>query len=237
MHYELTYNTSNTITVCARKSNLSIIQVNEVLSNIREYYPNINFKLTTFLSPGDIDLKTPLTSLKIPNNFFTKNLDEYILQGKYQIAIHSAKDIPLPLPNQLEVVALTKSISEVDCLLFCNKSFVNCIHSSLIIGTSSHRRTESIQKLFPKWQAKNIRGSIEERINLVHKKFIDGIVIAKAALIRLNLLHKYTTIDLPPPYAEFQGSLAVIAKSNSFYIKKIFSKINIKNENFFSRTK
>ena len=234
---ELTCKKPITITVCARASNLSIIQVNEVLLNIRKYYPYINFKLTTFLSPGDKDLKTPLTSLKIPNNFFTKNLDEYILEEKYQIAIHSAKDVPFPLSPQLEVVALTKSISEIDCLLFPKKNFFLCTDSQIIIGTSSLRRRETIQKLFPKWKTKNIRGCIEERINLIHKKVVNGIVVAKAAIIRLDLLNKYTIIDLPPPYAQFQGSLAVIAKYNSFYIKKIFSKINTNNENFFSRTK
>lgn len=237
MPFESTYKNSQTITVCARASTLSLIQVNEVLSDIQKYYPHITFNLATFSSPGDKDLLTPLTSPNVPKDFFTKNLDEYIIEGKYQIAIHSAKDVPIPLSPQLEIVALTKSISEIDCLLFCNNTFPSPTNSQIIIGTSSLRRIQTIQKLFPNWQHKSIRGSIEERINLIHKKTVHGIVIAKAALIRLNLLHKYTIIDLPPPYPPLQGSLMVIAKYNSFNIKKIFSKINTDNESFFSRLK
>lgn len=237
MPCESTYKNSQTITVCARASRLSLIQVNEVLLDIQKHYPHINFNLTTFSSPGDKDLFTPLTSSDVPEDFFTKNLDEYIIEGKYQIAIHSAKDVPRSLSPQLEIVALTKSISAIDCLLFCNDTLPSPSNSQIIIGTSSLRRIRTIQKLFPYWQNKSIRGSIEERINLIHKKTVHGIVIAKAALIRLNLLSKYTIIDLPPPYSPLQGSLMVIAKYNSFDIKKIFSKIHTGNESFFSRLK
>lgn len=237
MHLESTYNNSNIITVCSRASKLSLIQVNEVLSEVQRHYAHIEFKLTTFLSPGDKNLKISLTSPNVPNDFFTRNLDEHVIKGKYQIAIHSAKDVALPLPPQLEIIALTKSISEIDCLLFCKKIIPSPYNYQVVIGTSSLRRSITIQKLFPNWKTTSIRGSIEERINLIHTNTIQGIVVAKAALMRLNILEKYTTIDLPPPYAPLQGSLMVVAKYNSFNLKKIFCKININNENFFSRFK
>ena len=102
--------------VAARGSPLALRQCEEVLKELRLHHPQVRFDLTTVATLGDKDKKTSLRSLS-KTDFFTREVDERVLTGQSRIAIHSAKDLPDPLPDGLAVVALTQGVDPADALV------------------------------------------------------------------------------------------------------------------------
>lgn len=191
------------VRVAARSSALSKAQVEEVFSEL-----NLSFIPCWVETRGDLDKKTSLKNLD-KTDFFTKEVDELVLKGVCDISIHSAKDLPDPLPEGLKVIALTKGIDSSDSLVM---RAGESIRPGMTIGLSSQRREENLKKRDPTFQFKDIRGTIEERLRLLDSKEVDGVVIAECALIRLKLTH-LNRVKLEGETAPLQGRLAILAKS------------------------
>ncbi len=211
------------LTVGARSSKLSQTQVSEVLHALKIFHPEIEFE-TTFTwieTTGDKDQKTSLKTLG-QTDFFTKEVDERQLQGHFRVSIHSAKDLPSPLPKGLKIVALTKCIDPRDALVLREGDTIDCLPKGAKIATSSSRREEAILQLRRDVSICEIRGTIEKRLEALHSKQVDGIIIAEAALIRLQLTH-LNRVLLKGPTAEFQGQLAIIAKDDDDEMNALFS--------------
>lgn len=195
------------------------MQLKEIQREIDAYQKGLHLEPILFKTTGDIDQKTSLKQLE-KTNFFTKEIDEDLLQGKVDLAIHSAKDLPENLPEGLEILAITKGIDSSDSLVF--KKGLKTLPENARIGTSSNRREEAIKKLFPKSLAVDIRGTIQQRLKLLEKD-LDAVIIAEAALIRLSLNPQ--RIKLPIKTPPLQGKLAVVARKDSPH-KNLFSLID-----------
>jgi len=209
------------IRVAARASPLSRAQVEEVL---QELHPNVEFSMTWVETTGDKDLHTSLRTLP-RNDFFTKELDEMLLQGSCDVAIHSAKDLPIPLPKGLRCVALTKGVDPRDVLVLRAGVSLDTLPLHAKIGTSSIRREATIKSLRPDLECRDIRGTIDKRLQKLFSNEIDGVVIAYAALIRLKKLHLHFIL-LDGPTAKYQGRLAVVARHQNEEMKQFFSAID-----------
>lgn len=209
------------ITVGARASPLSRIQVQEVLKELQEHYPTIQFVMHYMETTGDLDHKTSLRDLD-KTNFFTKEIDQEVLSGRCRIGVHSAKDLPSPIPKGLTLVCLTKGLSSADSLVMNPGMTVDSLPKHAKIATSSLRREECVKLLRKDLTFCDIRGTIDQRLSKLHSGEVDGVVIAEAALIRLNLTH-LNRITLPGPTAEGQGQLAVVAKDADNEMKQLFA--------------
>ncbi len=207
------------VKVGARGSNLSQKQVWEVLKELNNFYPFITFDPVWVKTTGDKDLKTSLRHME-NSNFFTKELDDLLLQGHFRISMHSAKDLPEPLVDGLCMVALTLGLDSSDSLVI-SPTFTGRGK----IATSSLRREKTILELYPESQIVDIRGTIEQRISYLERGEIEGLVVAECALMRLGLTH-LTRIKLDCPVAQNQGKLAVIARSDDQEMQKIFACID-----------
>lgn len=201
--------------VGARDSKLSQVQVEEVLTELKQFHPHVKFSPFWVKTTGDKDLKTSLRSLD-KTDFFTKELDQMLLEGKIRIAIHSAKDLPEPLPVGLSVVAITKGVDPSDSLVFHE------LPQGAKIGCSSERREKVLLHLRPDFRCVDIRGNIEQRLSLLDQGIVDGVVLAEAALIRLGLTHR-RRIQLPGQAAPLQGKLAVVARTDDSEMMELFS--------------
>ena len=162
---------------------------------------------------GDKDKKTSLRTLDKKSDFFTKELDELLLRGDIDCAIHSAKDLPDPLPSGLVLAALTKGLDPRDSLVFKEP-----LKEGATVATSSARREEIIRAWRPDIKCVDVRGTIEERL----AKEVDGVVIAEAALIRLGLTH-LQRIFLPGDTAPLQGRLAIVVHQDNHAVRKQFA--------------
>lgn len=214
--------------VAARSSKLSQIQAVEVLSELRQYVPEVRFSFCYVKTIGDLDRKTSLRSLG-KTDFFTKELDQMLLNHECRITIHSAKDLPDPIPEGLEVIAITKGVDPSDSLVYCKEA---AFDANCVIAVSSERREEAVRKLFPSVKFCDIRGTIEERLSQIDGKKIHGAVIAEAALIRLGLTH-LERIRLPGETTALQGQLAVIARKNDLEMQKLFLPLDTRQKSLY----
>lgn len=176
-------------------------------------YPHLLFAPIFIKTSGDCDRTTSLRTLD-KSDFFTREIDEMLLKGECRLAIHSAKDLPEPLPKGLKLVALTKGVDPSDSLVLRQGEQLG---AKKIVATSSVRREEMVRLLFPDVDFVDIRGTIGERLAKLEKGEVDGVVIAEAALIRLELTH-LNRISLPGETAPFQGRLAIIARADDHEI-------------------
>lgn len=219
------------ISIGARPSPLSQVQVQEVLLEIRQIYPTIDFHIHSIPTVGDKDLKSSLRDLD-KTNFFTKEIDEAVLNGTCRLGIHSAKDLPDPLPKELSLICLTKGLCSFDSLVLQSGFTLDSLPKGALIATSSKRREEMIKKLRDDFTFCDIRGTINQRLAQLEKGVIDGVVIAEAALIRLGFTHLNRLI-LSEPTVEGQGQLAILARKEDEEMRKLFASIDSRQERFF----
>ncbi|HRD55549.1 MAG TPA: hydroxymethylbilane synthase [Parachlamydiaceae bacterium] len=215
------------ITVSARKSPLSKAQVEETLLEIRKYHPDIYFESIFIDTTGDLDLQTSLRNLD-KTNFFTKELDELLLEGKCQIAVHSAKDLPDPLLKGLKIAAITKGLDSRDVLVLRKGETLRSLKKGAIIALSSKKRKEAIRALREDLSFQDIRGPIHTRLKVLDSKKADGVVIAEAALIRLKLTH-LNRIYLTGETTPLQGQLAILTQDANMEMLKLFSCLDSRN--------
>lgn len=210
----------------ARKSPLSIAQVKEVTQLLKAYNNEIEFQLRTFLTTGDNDLKTSLKPME-KTNFFTKEIDEALILGEIDIGVHSAKDLPDSLPDDLTIYAITQGVDPRDSLVMYPPYTLKTLPPNAKIGISSIRREEGLRKLRSDFQFVDVRGTIQMRLDILKEKKVDAIVIAEAALIRLGLEHIHREI-LPFEPTPLQGKLAIVGKKNNPHLKELFVAVDIR---------
>ncbi len=208
--------------VVARNSKLSLIQVKEVFDLLET---PIDFEIIPVYSYGDKHKEISLLDPNLPQDFFTRELDEYIKDDKADIAIHSAKDLPFPLPDYLELIALTEGKTDKDALVSRNNLTLQDLPVNSKIGLSSKIRKENILSVRRDLQIIPLRGTIEERINYIYEGKVDAIVVALCALERLNLLHLVSEV-LPFKTHPLQGKLTVVSKKGKPELKKIFYELD-----------
>lgn len=208
------------ISVGARSSPLSRAQVSEVLEHLRVFHPDVSFEPYFTLSMGDQDKKTSLRSLG-KTDFFTKEIDDLLLQGRCRIGIHSAKDLPEPLPLGLKMIALTKGVDSSDALVIRPLETLSSLRPGALIATSSERREEAVKQLRPDFTFCDLRGTISERLTLLEQGKADGVVVAEAALIRLGLTH-LNRLRIPGETIPGQGKLAILSRDHDEEMETLF---------------
>lgn len=222
------------ITVGCRTSPLSKAQVEEIYREIKLHHSSLIFNPVYIECTGDKDRKTSLRMLD-KTNFFTKEIDGLLLQGGIRIGVHAAKDLPEPLPEGLQLIAMTKGLDPRDALVFKKRGeTLETLPSGARIGTSSTRREEMLMKRRQDLQFVDIRGTIEMRLRLLEENIVDAVVIAECALIRLKL-HNLPRCIFEDETAPHQGRLAVVAREDDLEIKYLFSPIH-HEKNSLSRT-
>lgn len=207
------------IKVGARKSPLSQAQYEEIYQELSQFIP-VAFVPIWIDTVGDKDKTTSLRSLD-KTDFFTREIDEMVLSGKCRIAVHSAKDLPEPLRQGLKMIALTQGVDSSDVLVINNP-----LKSGAVIASSSERRETMILKRWPDFKCVDIRGTIGERLAFLDSGKVDGVVMAKAALIRLRILNERQWIQLEGETTPLQGKLAVIARHDDVEIEELFKPID-----------
>lgn len=210
----------STLKVGSRSSALALIQVKEVFAQL----PNLSFTSVSFKTAGDKDKTTPLTA-GVADNFFTDAIDQALLEGQIDVAVHSAKDLPQQLPDGLEILALTRGLEDADA--WVSPYAFNALKPQAHVGTSSQLRQAQVKALRPDVQIVDIRGTIEERLKLVQDKKIDGIIVALCALKRLGL-HAHVKEVLPWEGMPLQGQLAIVGKSGNEHLKKLFKPLDVR---------
>ncbi len=212
-----------TFKVGTRSSNLSMVQTKDALDRIKMEMPGISFKIISMSSPGDEDQTTNLQSSD--PNFFTKYLDTAVLSGELDFAIHSAKDVSEFLDDQLDWFWLPWKEDPKDVLILRPDESIQELVKNPVIGISSDRRQKYATRRFPGGKLKNVRGTIENRLAALDRGEYDLLIMAAAALNRLNLQSRITEIipisELQPPKG--QGCLSLIFRKTDKRVQQLRS--------------
>ena len=209
------------IRVIARGSRLSRLQVEEVFKN----FPELAYEIKYLESYGDKNQQISLLNGEAPADIFTRELDDAIRLGDADIAIHSAKDLPYPLPEDIEVIALFPAFDTTDSLVSRDHKKLAELPAGSIIGTSSPLRKKGLNELRPDLTIKGIRGCIEERVQQVKDDKYDAAIVATCALKRLGMEDEIAEV-LPFPTHPLQGFLAITALKGSA-LKQAFASKSI----------
>lgn len=222
------------IKIGTRKSKLALAQTNMVVNEIEKYFPSINIEVVHFTTKGDKVLNKPLINIGGKGVFVTE-IEDALLNKEIDLAVHSAKDLPLKLQDNLTISAVLKRGNYRDTLVTVKGKEID-FSKETVIGTGSNRRKLAFKNLYPNATFKDIRGNVDTRLNKLYNGEYDGIILAMAGLERLDLLSDSRFTFTPFDYKEFvpapcQGIIAVESRNND--LTEILSKINHK-DTFYS---
>ena len=210
------------IRVIARQSRLSQLQVQEAMAR----FPDVDFTLETLSSYGDQHQHISLLNGEAPADMFTRELDEALISGRADIAIHSAKDLPYPLDERLEVIALFPPFDTSDSLVSRDHLTLAQLPPGSTVGTSSPMRRRELVALRPDLQIVGIRGCIEERVRQVRDGEIDAAIVATCALKRLGMEADISEV-LPFETHPLQGYLAITSLKGHTDLKVLFERDDV----------
>lgn len=180
-------------------------------------------KLILITSSGDVDLVKPIYELGV-QGVFTKELDIALLSGEADIAVHSLKDVPIVPATGLHVAAVLKRASWRDVLLH-KGTWPDANRNFKIASSSIRRRAQWLQR-YPSHQPVNVRGNIGTRISKFLESDWDGLLMAEAALHRLDLTEvQAIPLDWMLP-APAQGAIGILCREPDAAMKEVLSKLN-----------
>ncbi len=204
-----------------RGSRLAVIQTSDALERLAQLFPSLDFEMVTVETPGDRDLTCDLK--ESPPDFFTRDLDDAVRSGRIDIAVHSAKDLPDPVPEGLDWFWLPWREDPRDAWVLAQGRSMAELPQNPVVGVSSARRDACALRRFPGARLRSIRGSIVQRMEQLDRGEYDAVLMAGAALNRLNLQERITEwipleeLDVPAG----QGYLAVTFAAGNASIRML----------------
>ena len=210
-----------------RGSALSIAQTNWVVNELKKNFPDLEFEIKTIKTKGDTDVR-PLFTIN-QKGIFEKEIDRAVAQKEVDFAVHSLKDVPSELGDNLVLACVPKRESVNDVFISTNDSTLYTIESGAKVGTSSLRRAVQITRKRPDLVVKPIRGNIETRIRKINEDY-DAVVLAQAGISRLGLDVKFSKLStdefFPSPG---QGALAIVSRADDSETISMLKKIEDEN--------
>jgi hydroxymethylbilane synthase len=199
--------------IAARGSKLSLAQTNWVILEIKKIIPDVEFEIKTIKTKGDTDAR-PLFTID-QKGIFEKEIDRAVADGEVDFAVHSLKDVPSQLVENLILSSIPKREKVNDVFISSDGTTLDTIKSGAIVGTSSLRRAVQITRKRSDVTVRPIRGNIETRIKKVSDKIFDAIVLAQAGIFRLRVDVQFTPLSIqdfsPSPG---QGALAIVSRKD-----------------------
>ena len=215
-------NTPN-IKIGTRNSALALWQANEVCSIIED--SGRQASIIEVQSAGDQDLTTPLHQFS-GTGIFTKVLDDALLNGEVDIAVHSLKDYPTQAPRGISMAAVLPRGPHQDILVMRKEQTFPSDESEAVIATGSIRRRAQWLSRFPNHQFENLRGNVQTRLNKLSQSNWSGAIFALAGLQRVALLpDNYEILDWMIP-APAQGIIGITCRTEDFKALEFLKVIN-----------
>ncbi len=175
-----------------RASQLALWQANWIKSELEKQYPGIEVELVKIKTMGDKILDVPLAQVG-GKGLFVKEIEEAMLRGEIDLAVHSMKDVPTEFPEGLGLVVTTRREDPRDAFISNGVKFSDLRHGARI-GTSALRRQAQLLKVRPDLQMVIIRGNVETRIRKLKEDNLDAVILAAAGLNRLGFADLVTEL-------------------------------------------
>lgn len=215
------------IVIGTRDSRLALWQANLVAHHIRQHHSHLGVVLKHILSTGDKLKDVPLTQIGV-EGVFTSELENELLSGGIDLAVHSLKDLPNELPQGLAFGAITERADARDALISPKYRTVDKLPHGARIGVSSLRRKAQLLARRPDLEITDLRGSIDVRLTKLDNHSLDAIVLAVAGLNRLGLENHITEIFPMDTFlpAAGQGALAIEIRADDTALREKLSSLH-----------
>lgn len=215
------------IIVGTRTSQLALIQTHWVIDQLKTLGVPNEIEIKEFMTKGDKNLNVSIQEVG-GSGIFTGELEQSLLNGDIDFAVHSLKDIPAKLPDNLVISSIPVREDARDAYIGKNQVKLADLPSGALIGTSSARRAAQILAKRPDLKTEWIRGPVDSRLKQLEEGKFDAIILAVAGLNRLGLGHvitEYLDVEEFVP-APGQGALAIESRKNDRELHNILQKIN-----------
>jgi hydroxymethylbilane synthase len=216
--------TTKLVRIATRKSALALWQAEFVKAELESYYPELRVELVPMSTQGDIILDTPLAKIG-GKGLFVKELEQAMLAGDADIAVHSMKDMPVEFPAGLTLHTICQREDPRDAFVSNNFANIDELPQGAIVGTSSLRRQCQIRALRPDLQIRDLRGNVNTRLAKLDAGQYDAIILAAAGLLRLEMNDRIRAfiepeVSLP---ANGQGAVGIECRSNDEATKALLA--------------
>jgi len=216
-----------TIRIGTRGSQLALYQAKKVKATLENLYPEIRVELSIIKTKGDKILDVALSKIG-DKGLFTKEIENALIDGSVDLAVHSLKDLPTKLPEGLKLGAVLERAEYRDALVSLNGKKVADLKPGDVVATSSLRRIAGLLKINNQIVIKDIRGNVNSRLKKMEEGFCDAMIMAAAGLQRLGL-EKYITEIIDPEVimpAVSQGAIAIETRLNDPEVDELMKKVN-----------
>lgn len=214
-----------TIRVGTRGSRLAIAQTELALAALRKAGLPAKFEVVTISTKGDVD-KRPLFTMD-EKGIFEKEVNEAVRKGEVDFAVHSLKDVPSDLSDELAVACIPKRASPNDVLVNDKGRKLKELAPGSVVGTSSLRRAVQLIKIRPDLKVRPIRGNVETRVKKVISGEYDAVVLAEAGLSRIGMkdviVERFGVRDFVP--APGQGAIAIVCRKDNRALASMLRRI------------
>jgi hydroxymethylbilane synthase len=202
--------TKKIIRIATRQSPLAVWQAEHVAQRLQQLFPNISTELVKMVTRGDKILDAPLAKVG-GKGLFVKELEQGMLEGIADIAVHSMKDVPVDFPDGLHLAAILEREDPSDAFVSNRYASIDDLPGNAKIGTSSLRRQCQIKGRFPEAEILSLRGNVNTRLAKLDAGDYDAIILASAGLKRLGLagrIRQALPVNLSLP-AIGQGAIGI----------------------------
>jgi len=198
------------IRIGTRASLLAVTQSTWVKNQIERQHPGTTVELVKIITKGDKILDVPLAKVG-GKGLFVKEIEDALLDGRVDLAVHSMKDVPAELPAGLHVAIVPEREIPFDAFISVKYKTLVDLPQGAVIGTSSLRRKSQLAALRPNLEIKDLRGNLDTRLKKLDEGVYDAIILAGAGLNRLGLRERITALFPPEQMlpAIGQGALGI----------------------------
>ena len=217
----------NKLVIATRGSMLALWQANHIKDSIEQKHPGVEVELLKIKTTGDKILDVPLAQVG-GKGLFVKEIEEALLEGRADLAVHSLKDVPTELPEGLGLSAITRREDARDALISHEDRTIMTLPQGARIGSSSLRRQCQLLKVRPDFNIISLRGNLDTRIKKVEAGEFDAIILAAAGMRRLgwqDRISEYISSDILLP-AIAQGALGIETRDNDGETNEMISFLN-----------
>lgn len=208
------------LTIGSRGSKLALWQANWVRDSLMGLHAGLEVRIEIIKTSGDMISDVPLAVIG-GKGVFTKEIEEALLDGRIDLAVHSLKDLPTILPGGLQLSAISEREDARDALILSIGSStpdatIESLPEGAVVGTSSQRRMAQLKHLRRDIRIKDLRGNVDTRLRKLDEGGYDAIILASAGLLRLGLGHRISQA-IPTESilsAVGQGALAIETRAN-----------------------
>ncbi|MDO8546507.1 MAG: hydroxymethylbilane synthase [Nitrospirales bacterium] len=210
------------LVIGTRGSKLALWQAEWVHARLRQLEPGLLVSLKQIKTTGDKMLDTPLATIG-GKGLFVKEIEDALLRGEIDLAVHSMKDVPTRLPDGLEILSIPEREDPRDVLISRDGVMLDRLAVGARIGTSSLRRQAQLLHVRPDLSIHMLRGNLDTRLRKLEAGEYDGIILAAAGLRRLgwaDRVTEYLSPDVCLP-AIGQGALALEGRADDAFVREL----------------